>query len=141
MSSLIEPIYFGQVRRQPVRFFAGPTSSPELPWHCHDELLDALALNTRQRAIVRQMLQNGPFKGQTRTIATRSGITIIAPHFMAQGFIRALHGEDSMTEDDYCEAMTKASKVLTAGMSEQARMSFLFSAATGKDVQTELIGL
>lgn len=96
---LAHPIHTGTVNGSPVRFFRGPDARPDMPWHALGDLTRALELPRALRRHLLQMTQRA-WAGTLRTVATAEGVTILAPHFVAQGLIGAAveaHGTSPST--------------------------------------------
>ncbi len=83
------PLYVGEVRGKPVRFFRPPHADLDFPWHSFTDLLAAIDLPRRHRRAFEAGLGQS-WKADTKMVDTEEGLTTIAPHFVAQGFIEAM---------------------------------------------------
>lgn len=118
MRPLSTPLHSGLICGRQVRFFRSPLSGPDFPWHSVDDLHLALNFPRELRRHFKAMLQRD-WGGKVRTIATRRGVTTIAPHPMAQGLIESLEdfgGPPSGAADDYARTAGEALQTLTASM-------------------------
>ncbi len=89
MRAVISSLHSGPICGREVRFFRSPLAGPDFPWHSVDDLHLALNFPRELRRHFKAMLQRD-WGGKIRTIATRRGVTTIAPHPMAQGLIESL---------------------------------------------------
>lgn len=116
------PIHVATINGTSVRFFRGPAAGPDMPWHAHEELLAALALlQSLRRALKTALLKN--WKDACRTVEVDGEPVLIAPHFVAQGYISVAQevGKDFTTTPDlvdreYACAGVAAMNALTAHM-------------------------
>lgn len=130
MRPLAMVLHTGQVAGRGVRFFRSPLSGPDFPWHSVDDLQAALRFPRDLRRHFRTVLQRD-WGGNVRTIATRGGVTTIAPHPMAQGLIDALAefgGPPSGAADDYAQAVAEALQTITASMPPEASAAYALAA-------------
>lgn len=130
MSDLVKPVFTGTLNGHPLRFFKAPSDEPQLIWHSWDDLVASANLPRSLRRAFKTSLQD-EYGTEIRTVATAEGITTIAPHFMAQGFI------GSMIEMGYAPASTEMSytiqsvdawNALTASLPDQIGMDLFFKA-------------
>ena len=120
-----------------MRFFKTPNDDgrPDLPWHSVDDLHRALGLNRSARKFFLHKLRNDWEWDVARTIATDSGLIIIAPHFVAQGSISAMV-ETGMASPkaatDYTVAGTEALQNLVGHLQFPSKPWLQFMAAAMK---------
>jgi hypothetical protein len=113
---IVAPIHTGEVNGVPVRFFEGPTSMPEVPWHAVDDLHQAMGLDQRDRvSLLLAMRQDSP--DELRTVATEDGPTTLAPNYVAQGMIDAIAEITGPSiQDEYSLAACEALKRLAGNL-------------------------
>jgi len=127
--SITTPIYTGTIGAASVRFFKAPTPLPNLPWHCHDDLLRALGLPRALRRHMQQMLQKHWGK-DLKTVATSDGVVTIAPHFAAQGLLgAAVEVGGPSFETEYAMQAAEALKALAGDLPPAASFEFCIEAA------------
>ncbi|MBV1837173.1 hypothetical protein [Acetobacter estunensis] len=127
---MIEPLYTGQVNGRAIRFFRAPNGVLAFPWHACADLVSAAALPEDAQEVFLSMTASGQFQDDVRTIQTSAGAVLIAPHFVAQGAIRAFQRLGLVRqdfEDAYCMALTGACDVLHEGMTPEERFQNLIS--------------
>lgn len=132
MSALATPIHTAQIGAATLRFFRPPATTPDLPWHSHDDLARCLGLAPLARLQFLQMLKSGPFKDDLRVVGAYGGIVTIAPHAAAQGLITAAIEVGMASpdlEDEYVVAAIAAFKIVTKDLPPAAAMEMLFAAA------------
>jgi len=81
--AITAPIHEGTLFGKPLRFFK---IEGRMPFHAYDDLLKCLRLPRDVRRQFQQRLVN-EWKDDVRTIATSSGIVVIAPHAFAQAML------------------------------------------------------
>lgn len=94
----VEPIHTGPVVGQPVRFFASPAATPDLPWHAADDLWRAIGMPPDVRAAFLRDMQ-ALWGGAVATAATSTGIVCIVPTFVGVSFISAAIDIDRVTNE------------------------------------------
>lgn len=110
------PIHVDSINSNNVRFFKTPLNDgrPDFPWHSVDDLTKAVGLNREQRQYFLRGSQQDHAKLH-RTIATPDGLTTIAPHCVAQGFLGAMvhvSRAPKSIELEYTRAVTAAGELL-----------------------------
>lgn len=111
----VKPIYTATINGHPVQMFASPMKDgrPDFPWHSVGELAAALCIPVEDRDDFLRHIRTKC--AQATAIATAPGITLIAPHFAAQGVIDAMvvcNVAPASSRDEYGIAVVAASKVL-----------------------------
>jgi hypothetical protein len=109
----------------------------DLPWHSADDLRAILDLAPGIDAMLRRDLRAD--WREPVTVATRDGLTTIAPHFMAEGLLAAVAesgvlGDGRMLKrvvGHYRRSTTEATKLMVAHMSPIERMVFTMTALNG----------
>lgn len=85
-----KPLYTQRINGRPLRFFKIPIDDgrPDFPWHSFEDLMSAAKL---PQAMLESFLRDArrDYPNQVRTIATADGVTTVAPHPHAQGFLAA----------------------------------------------------
>lgn len=130
MSDLVKPVYTGTLNGHPLRFFKAPSDEPQLIWHSWDDLVASANLPRSLRRQFKTSLQD-EYGADIKTVATSEGITTIAPHFMAQGFIGSmieLGYAPPSTEMSYTIQSVDAWNALTANLPDRAGMDLFFAA-------------
>ncbi|GGF56587.1 hypothetical protein GCM10007301_15330 [Azorhizobium oxalatiphilum] len=122
------PLHTISLAGHPFRYFRSPLAGAHLPWHSADDLQLCLALPSQAR---QHLLRQNPYRDATRVIATVSGITTIAPHFMAQGLIEAA-ADFGLIQGDFEAAYVKgastALKSMMGDLPPMARLAFALAA-------------
>ncbi|SFT11033.1 hypothetical protein [Methylobacterium sp. yr668] len=128
------PIHTATINGVSVRFFRGPAAGPDMPWHAHEELLAALALPRDLRRILKAALLKS-WKKACRTVEVDGEPLLIAPHFVAHGFIgmaqevgKGISTTPDLVEREYSRAGAAALNALTAGLSPEKRVEFAMQA-------------
>jgi len=129
-----KPIHVATINGVSVRFFRGPAAAPDMPWHAHEELLAALALpRDLRRALKAALLKN--WKEACRTVEVDGEPVLIAPHFVAQGYIGVAQevGKDftktpDIVDREYSRAGAMALKILTTGLGPADSVEFAMQA-------------
>lgn len=136
--SPVTPLHTGLVAGHPVRFFRGPASGPDMPWHALEDLYRALGLPRSLRRHMRQMTQRR-WGTELRTIATGDEVVVIAPHFVAQGLVgaaseagRGLVSDPDRVDREYHREGAKALKALTGDMPLASAIDFAMAAYRGQ---------
>lgn len=85
------------------RYFRSPiyqnTREPDMPWHVFNDLVEALGLDEDAASfLLRRLRENWP---EPKTIASTSGLVTIAPHFMAEGFLKAVGRSRRFRPDNF----------------------------------------
>ena len=130
MSDLVKPVYTGTLNGHRLRFFKAPTDQPQLMWHSWDDLVASASLPRSMRREFKKKLQ-GDYGAEVRTVATAEGITTIAPHHMAQGFIGSmmeLGFAPPSTDMSYTLQSVEAWNALTANLTDRASRDLLVAA-------------
>lgn len=130
MKPLVAVLHVGRIGAHDVRFFRSPLTGADLPWHSTDDLHVSLSFPRDLRRKFRTMLQRD-WAPNVRTVATRGGLTTIAPHPMAQGLISAADDigcAPYSAEDDYAQAAGEALRVITAGMTPNDAVAYSLAA-------------
>lgn len=132
MSALVSPIHTGTINGHPVRFFRSPRSPrPEMPWHSVDDLHRAVKLPRAIRQHFLRSLRNEQWNVETARVATEEGITTIATHVIAQGFLSAMtevgYGSEEI-EREYCFVGVEAFKKLTGDLPPMASFEWSIAA-------------
>ena len=115
-----EPIHIATINGVTVRFFGGPSSSPDMPWHAHEELLAALALpRDLRRALKAALLRS--WREACHTVEVDGEPVLIAPHYVAQGLIgmaqevgKGVTTTPDLVDHEYARAGVGAMNALTA---------------------------
>lgn len=132
MGEITKPIHTADVNGRQIRYFRPPLSGPHQPWHAIDDLFRAMEMERKVRkGFIRDLQASDQWKGLAKTVATKDGIVLIAPHFMAQGFMGAAHdlGQlPEMFERDYTMGVVAAMDVITAGMTELEAFNYNIAA-------------
>lgn len=131
MSAILTPAYMGTLNDKPLRFFKSPLPGPHLPWHAPEDLHRCLDLPRDLRRDFQRKLHSSEWKGDIRTVATADGIVMIAPHFMAQGLIGAMHDAgraDAKAEFRYASEARKAWDLIYPGRDFGEAVSLLVAA-------------
>jgi hypothetical protein len=108
-------LYIATIGGHQFRFFRPPDNVPDFPWHAVDDLHRCLGLSRDGRRLFLRKLRSAEWSTTLRTIATADGVVIVAPHYMAQGIIRAMVSEGdapSNIRDEYDDASAAAIKEL-----------------------------
>jgi hypothetical protein len=118
---IIKPLHIGTVGGGTLRFFRTPLDDgrPDFPWHAVDDLQQCLHVNREFRRIWMRKLRS-KWK-EPQTITTDEGITVVAPHFMAQGLIDALIENGFVHKTAYAEyahAGIEATKLIAPATSD-----------------------
>ena len=128
--ALSTPVHVGRIGDADVRFFRGPSGSPEMPWHSVEDLYQALNLPGSLRRQMLRMTQ-AHWGKELRTVATADGPVVIGPHFVAQGLIgaavEAMGGKPSL-EIEYAKAGAEALKRLAGDRPAMATVEFAIAA-------------
>ena len=134
MTEIIKPLIVGVVGAYTLRMFRSPRPKPDLPWHSVDDLQACLDLPRQvRRQLQRSMIDK--WQADIMTITTDDGITIIGPHLMAQGIIRAAVKMGCSTpkfEDEYVKLGIVAMRTLTGVLSSEMQYRFLLAAYEGQ---------
>lgn len=127
---LVKPIHTAALGLANLRFFRSPLEGPQMPWHSVEDLYRCLVMDRGLRRVFLAKLKRD-WKDDIRAVATPTGPTIIAPHFMAQGLIGSMVEigvAPASSTDAYAEAGSGAMKALTAGMDPLASMNWAIAA-------------
>lgn len=131
MNTLVSPIWTGRICGRPIRFFAAPNNSIAVPWHACADLAGVFGFTRQGLEAYLHDLRTGAYQDDVRTVQTEDGPVLIGPHFMAQGLIDALTGEDTFKanriHDRYSREAITASRTQQVGMTPQERIEFLFT--------------
>lgn len=130
MSDLVKPVFTGNLNGHRLRFFKAPTDQPQLMWHSWDDLVASASLPRSMRREFKRKLQDD-YGAEVRTVATAEGITTIAPHYMAQGFIGSmmeLGFAPPSTDMSYTLQSVEAWNALTANLPDRASRDLLVAA-------------
>lgn len=136
MSEIFNPIHVTEIGGKTLRFFKGPTSAPDLPWHAVDDLFVVCGFNREMRRHFLRSAQR-TFGEDLRTIATESGPTTIAPHAAAQALLAAaahVRFELKQTEEAYTHAAAAALGALAGDLPPEAKFKFLVAAARNSGI-------
>ncbi|SDA25065.1 hypothetical protein SAMN02799622_03545 [Methylobacterium sp. UNC378MF] len=114
------PIHAAEINSTLVRFFCGPATGPDMPWHAHEDLLAALALpRDLRRALKAALLKS--WKEVCHTVEVDGEPVLIAPHFVAQGLIgmaqeigKGVTTTPDIVDREYARAGVAAMNALTA---------------------------
>lgn len=114
------PIHIATINGVTVRFFRGPAPTPDMPWHAHEELLAALALPRDLRRALKAALLRC-WNDACHTVEVDGEPVLIAPHFVAQGFIgmaqevgKGITTTPDLVDREYAHAGVAAINALTA---------------------------
>lgn len=89
MSTCTAPIYTGTLNGIPLRLFKAPYTTPHLPWHSYDDLMRCVGVRQTSRNELLNFIRTD-HPNDVRTVAYRSEILIITPHYAAMWFIKNL---------------------------------------------------
>jgi hypothetical protein len=136
---IVEPIHITEINGLPLRMFASPLYTQfrqaDYPWHSADDLRAILRLPDDLRALFQQRMK-AEWTEQVKTVATPTGLTMIAPHYMAEGMLKAMQYRRKIlpTEDrrhiraHYRVAVTSAMMKMLNHMSDTEKVIFALSA-------------
>ncbi len=131
MTNLIKPIFVGAISGRDVCFFRNPKDDgPSMPWCSIDDLHEALRLPRSLRQHLKRISQKH-WTDELETIATKTGLTTVGPHVMAQSLIEVAMESGrapQSLESDYQQAAASAMSVLTAFMPDAAACEYMVSA-------------
>jgi len=125
------PVHIGRINGKPLRFFEGQNARGEFPWHAVDDLYRCLGLNHHDRQHYLSLLQKN-WGSEIRTIETISGPVVVAPHFMAQGFVDAIVESRGAPADSYSQYIQEgmaALNVIVGDRSKAQQWEFLKEAS------------
>ncbi|WP_345819897.1 hypothetical protein ABC766_27075 [Methylobacterium fujisawaense] len=120
MIERVTPLHVATINGVSVRFFRGPATGPDMPWHAHEELLAALALPRDLRRVLKAALLKC-WKEACHTVEVDGEPVLIAPHFVAQGLIgmaqevgKSITTTPDRVDREYASAGVAAMNALTA---------------------------
>jgi hypothetical protein len=120
MTVTIEPLYTATVNGLPLRFFPSPLEGPDFPWHAFNDLMLCFAVTAEVKNVVMSKFVASEWRGHSRLVVDSAGEeTIICPHYMAQGLLRATEQHEFVPKgarDAYDQVWTDALKKLTADL-------------------------
>lgn len=131
MSTLVVPIYTGDLNGKLLRFFKAPLPGPHLVWHATDDLLACFSLPRGLRRHFHQRLKNSEWSKDVRTVAMADGIVTIGPHWIAQGFISGMiyTGHAARTaEMAYAKEAVKAWNATAGDLPPMANLDLMLAA-------------
>jgi hypothetical protein len=128
--SIVKPLATALVNGRPVRYFRSPLDGPEFPWHVFLDLHAAMRLPDDMQEHFLRMMRSGPYRNDTRVLATPDGPAVITPHYVAQGFMRGMEELGQMPPDfeiDYCKGLSDAIDAQASGLACAARFELVIA--------------
>jgi hypothetical protein len=131
MPAIVSPIHIEAIGLHNVRFFRSPLTGPRQPWHAIDDLFAAMTISRGLRRAIKADMPKSEWGKAMVQVQTADGPLDIAAHFIAQAAIGLAQERFNLPKDfeiSYTEAVAKAMKVITAGMSDLEAVNYTIAA-------------